>query len=80
MAIGRKGETLQAVEICSSTTIGIVSGIEGRNKQIHAIDAGNITFTFRDVAPKVVAALAGSDWVSGSDCETITSVGQVIVT
>lgn len=80
MAIGRKGETIQAVEICSSSIVGIVTDIYGANRIIHAVEDTDITFTFRDADDKTVSALAGSDWVGGSDCLTISTTGVVVAT
>lgn len=80
MAIGRRGEIIQAVEVVAKSTIGIVTNIPGANTIIHAIEDTNITFTFKDVDDKVVSALAGSDWVGGSDCLTISTTGIVVAT
>ncbi len=78
MARGKYGETLQAVEVNSSSFIGTASNIAGAGDQVHANVDGNIIFHFPS-GDKTVMALAGSDWVAGPGCTGITSGVEVII-
>ncbi len=78
MARGKYGEELQAVEINSSSIIGVITDEGGMGSQIHATADGDITFIFPS-GDKIVSATAGSDWVAGPGCTGITSTAEVIL-
>jgi len=78
MARGKNGETLQAVEINSSSFIGVAANQGGAGTQIHALEDGDIIFHF-PTGDKTIPAGEGSDFVAGPGCTGITSFSQVIL-
>ena len=78
MARGKYGETLQAVEINSSSIIGIISNIGGAGSQVHTLEDGDLVFHF-DTIDKQITTFAGSDFVAGPGCTGITSQAKVIL-
>jgi hypothetical protein len=78
MARGKYGETLQAVEINSSSVIGVISNIGGAGSQVHILEDGDLIFHF-DGIDKQITAYAGSDFVAGPGCIGITSQAKVIL-
>ena len=79
MAIGKRGETLQVVEINEDTLIGVITNQGGPNSLVTLIDDGNITFHF-PVGDKIIEAVsAGTSFVAGQRCTGITSTDNVIL-
>ena len=79
MARGKNGETLQAVEINSSSIIGIITNQGKAGSQIHLLEDGDITIHFPNGNKQLVAMPAGMDLVAGPGCTGITSTAEVIL-
>ena len=79
MAIGKKGETLQAVSINADSFIGIAINIGGAASTVHLLEDSDLTFHFAS-GDKILSELSlGMDFVAGPGCTGITSTAEVII-
>jgi len=79
MAIGKRGETLQAIEINEQTKLGTLANEGGTGTLLHMMADGDVTFHFAS-GDKTVTLTAGSDVVAGTGCTGITTTVNVIAT
>ena len=79
MAIGKKGETLQAVSVNSDSFVGVASAEGGAGSLVHILADGDITFIFPSGNKVLTGLMAGMDFVAGSGCQGITSTAAVVI-
>jgi len=79
MAIGKHGETIQAVEVNESSIVGVAANIGTVGAVVHLLADGDLTFHF-DGGDKALTGLkAGMDFVAGNGCTGVTSTAAVII-
>ncbi len=80
MNLDRTGHVVQAFPISRSTRGGIATDLVCRNRIVHMLADGDITFTFDDGSTVALAGVqAGMDFSCDKETSTVTSTVPVIV-
>jgi hypothetical protein len=71
-------QAVQAFPISSNLFTGIASDETCANRSVlHAVEDGDITFTFRDSTTKVLSVIAGMDLGLTRDVISVTSTANI---